>query len=59
MIVITVGTLKNSTITAIDSIVNSSANGLRIQARDTDSIREAFNQAIDIINKGQVNLETL
>lgn len=59
VIVITVGELQRHTIDAIESIVKESPNGLRIRARNTDGIREAFGQAIEVINKGQVNLETL
>jgi tetratricopeptide (TPR) repeat protein len=57
IIIITVGNLKNSA--KIKEITESSEMGLHMEASDIDGIKEAFGHAIEYINRGQVNLESL
>ena len=56
IVLITVGKLK--TIRYLKYITDSSRSGMLIQTTDIQGIREAFSQAIDVINRGQVNIET-
>lgn len=57
IIIITVGDLQSSQ--EIKKIADSSEMGLHMSANDIKGIEEAFGQAIEYINRGQVNLESL
>jgi len=57
VIIITVGKLKN--MGDIERIVKASKDGMHISAHDVSSIEKAFSQVAEIINRGNVNIETL